>query len=298
MVTDFVCKNAMPGFGCGYYEMAAIGFLFAITGIVCIYFLIQNIRSPVHIKPHKTIDSNIWFWIFMALWMEYRAVIFCIPINYNIKTLLIIQGGVNAILALVPISMLVLLICELLFSYKNPGYQTISFFKCVFVVFLGVFLIVGIAISFIGNDTDDLATKTLALWHGCTDLIVLLFVTFPAHFLIKAISYPVIQPDDVGCITKSKVGTWIFGILFFLRSLYNALHYFDANPLQNWLEKQLREGKIVNARIFTVSYSFIFEYATAVMSMIGVCMIRNHDMKFSEDPFYARGQSDSLIVAG
>jgi hypothetical protein len=298
MVSDFVCKNALPGFGCGYYEMAIIGFIFIITGLVCIYFLVQNIRAPVHLKPRKTIDSNIWFWIFMAIWMVYRGVIFCIPFNYNIKSLLIVQGGVNAILALIPISMLVLLICELLFSYKNPGYQTISFFKCVFIVFLSVFLIVGIAISFIANEEGDLATKTLALWHGCTDLIVLLFVTFPAHFLIKAISYPVIQPDDVGCITKSKIGTWVFGILFFLRSLYNTLHYFNVNPLQHWLEKQSTDEKIGNARAFTATYSLIFEYTTGVLSMIGVCMIRNHDMKFSEDPFYARGQSDSLIVAG
>ena len=298
MVSDFVCNNAMPGFGCNFYEMIALGFLFAITGFICIYFLVKNLKSPIHLKPRKKIDSNALFWIFMFIWMEYRAIIFFVPFNYTTQTLLIFQGGVNAILALIPISILVLLICELLFSYRNPGYQTISFFKCVFVVFLGVFLIVGIAISFIDQEEGEDIAATLSLWHGCTDLIVLLFVTFPAHYLIEAISYPVIQPDDVKCISHSKVGTWIFGILFFIRSLYNMLHYFDVNPCAQWLNTQILEGNIGNARAFTACYALVFEYITAVLAMAGVVMIRNHDMKFSEDPFYARGQSDSLIVAG
>lgn len=294
MTSDWICANAMPGFGCNYYEMIVLGFLYCITGFLCLYFLIQHIRSPWSLKKHA-IDSNSLFWISMFIWMNYRGILFLAPFNYNAQSLLIVQGGINAILALIPISLLILLICELLFTYHNPGYQTISFFKIVFTVFLCVFLFVGITIAITDETETDDFVSSLALWHGCTDLIILFFAAVPAKMLISAISYPAIQPDDVPCITKSKIGLWTFSILFFFRFLYNTLHFFGINPLETWIASFTSIGA---QRAFNAVFSFVFEYATGVMAMAGVSMLRKHDMKFADDPFYARGQSDSLIVAG
>lgn len=293
-----VCIVAMPGFKCNYPEMIALGFLFCITGLGSIYFLIKNLKSPIHIKERKVFNSNSLFWITMMIWMVYRGLILLIPFNYTSSTLLIFQGGVNVTLALIPISLLVLLTCELLFSYRNPGYKIISFFRCVFAVFVFVFLVTGIAISFIPTDDNSDSVFGISLWSGCTDLLILVFVVIPAYLLIDAISYPIIQPDDIPCVNQSKFGLSIFGILFFLRSLYNILHYLKLNPISTWLSHQQNSANIAKARAFTACFTFIFEYCTGILAMIGSNLIRKHDLKFAEDPFYARGASDSLIVAG
>lgn len=292
-----VCANAMPGFGCNYYEMIVLGFLFCFTGFSALYFLIKNLKSPIHIKERKLFNSNSLFWITMMIWMEYRGIIMLVPFKYSTQSLLIFQGGVNVTLALIPISLLVLLTCELLFSYRNPGYKIISFFRCVFAVFVFVFLVVGIALSFIDQAMDSDYVSSLSLWSGCTDLLILVFVVIPAYLLIDAISYPIIQPDDVPCVNQSRLGLSIFGILFFLRSLYNILHWFGVNPVADWWAKESYK-KNRNAVIFAAAFSFVFEYCTGILAMLGSNLIRKHDLKFAEDPFYARGASDSLIVAG
>ena len=293
--SEFVCKNAMPGLGCDFYEMLILGIIFCITGLVCLWLLYRDLKSPWGYYLNF-FNSHTLFWISMFLWLEYRGILFIFPFNYSKSTLLLFQGSINSILSLIPLSILVLLTCELLFTYKNPGFHVISFYRIVFLVFFFVFLILGIAISFIDDNNEDF-TKTLSLWHGCTDLLILFFVTIPSKMLIKAISYPIIQPDDRNCVKISTIGTIIFFILFLIRSIYNISHFLNINPFVSWFNLKLFQNDLISIRIFLFIFSFLFELITSILSIIGIYLFRQHDLKFSADPYYIRDhQRDSLMT--
>ena len=297
-VSALVCKNAMPGFGCGLPEMIVLGCLFFILGCVSIYFLIQHIQNKRR-NREPPFDLIFVFWLTTAIFSLYRSIIQIFPFDYSLNSLLVFHGGINAILALIPISIFVLLICELLFTYRNPGIQTVKFYRVVFGVFLTVFLIVGVSLSFIDSNSSD-ATVELSLWHGCTDLIVVCFVAIPSYSLIKAISYPVVQPEDATFVRFAILGIWVFCILFFVRSLYNILHSANQNPLSNWFLQELNisgDRPNENARIFQFCFSFVFEWFAMLMTMVGVYYLRKYDLKFSDDPFYARAQASKVIIS-
>ena len=297
-ISPMICKNAMPGIGCNLPEMIVLGCLFFVLGVICIYFLVQHIRMKIRDKE-SIFDLIFMFWMTMAIFTVYRSIIQIFPFDYSVNSLLVFHGGLNAILALIPISIFVLLICELLFTYRNPGIQTVKFYRIVFVVFLIVFLIVGISLSFIDSDSSD-PSKELSLWHGCTDLIVVCFVAIPSYSLIKAISYPVVQPEDATFVRCSILGIWVFCIIFFVRSLFNILHSVNQNPATTWFQQELNmsgDRPNINARMFQFFFSLIFEWFGMVMTMLGVYYLRKHDLKFSDDPFYARAQASKVIIS-
>lgn len=296
MPKEFICKNVMPGLTCNLPEMTVLGCLFVLVGCVCFYFAFIHIKSKLR-NHDKIIDLISLFWIFMQIFMFYRGIIQIFYFPYSEASLLIVHGGVNSTLALIPISLFVLLIVELLFTYRNPGLQTVKFYRVVFIVFLSVFLVVGVALSWVGVEDEDY-TNDLSLWHACTDLLVVIFVAVPASHLIAAVSYPVIQPEDASFVKWSVVGIWVFGITFFLRSIFNLLHYIGKNPIITWFQRELQASSdrpTQNARIFQFFFTFIFEWFTSVMTMIGVYYLRKHDLKFSDDPFYARASTNRLL---
>lgn len=298
-ISSFVCKNAMPGVGCNIPEMVVLGCLFFILAVICVIFLIYHVRIKI-LNEESSLDINTLFWSTMTVTLIYRSIITIFPFNYSLQGLLILHGGLNATLSLIPISLFVLIICELLFTYKNPGTQTVKFYRVVFSVFVSTFLIVGICLSFIDISSSD-PSNELSLWHGCTDLIVVCFVAIPSYSLIKAISYPVIQPEDSAFVRWYVVGAWIFCITFFIRSVFNILHYFNQNPAIAWFQQELmrsndRPDKA--AIMFQFFFTLIFEWLTSLMTIIGVYFLRQHDLKFSDDPFYARAQVSHLIISG
>jgi len=296
--SSLVCKQAMPGLGCGFSEMLGLGISFEIVAIICAILLYRHIKIKL-VQKERIFDLNVLFWITMILYLTYRGILSIFPFNYSYSSLLLVHVGINAILALIPISLFVLLVCELLFTYKNPGIQIVSFFRIVFFVFLIVFLIVGVSLSFIDIEDYD-PTSTLALWHGCTDFLVVFFVVVPAIQLISAISYPVIQPEDEKCVKWSVAGVGIFCITFLFRSVFNILHYFGVNPVTHWFQNELLIDPNMPtkaARNFQLVFSIVFELGTSIMTMIGVSMIRMHDMKFTNDPFYARAQGGHIVIS-
>ncbi|EAY09036.1 hypothetical protein TVAG_180100 [Trichomonas vaginalis G3] len=290
----------MPGLVCGLPEMIVLGCLFILVGALCIWFWKKHIQLKLN-NHEGIIDLVSMFWLFMDIFMLYRGIIQIFYFNYKSgESILIVHGGVNSILALIPISLFVLLIVELLFTYRNPGLQTVKFYRVVFVVFLIVFLIVGIALSFAGSSNSNYSNE-LSLWHACTDFLVVVFVAVPASHLIAAVSYPVIQPEDASFVKWSVVGIWIFCITFFIRSIFNLLHYCNLNPIVTWFGQELNKSDVVpnkHARIFQFFFTLIFEWFTSVMTIIGVYYLRKHDLKFSDDPFYARASTNRLIISG
>lgn len=294
----FVCKNAMLGVGCGMPEMLVLGIIFIISAFISIAFLAYHfIRCK---KNNQTyMDLLTAFWVSMILYLLFRGIIQIVPFHYTIASLLIVHAGFNAILALIPISIFVLMIIELLLTYKNPGLKTMYFFRIIFVVFLSVFLIVAIVISTIDQEEMD-PLIIMALWHGCTDFLAVFFVAIPTVHLIRAISYPVVQPEDASCVKWSTVGVWVFSITFSLRGLHNILQFCGVNPIITWITIEMSgDGgrPTAAARAFQFAFTVVFELCTAVMGAVGALVLKKHDMQFADDPFYARAPSTTSLLS-
>ena len=164
---------------------------------------------------------------------------------------------------------------------------------------MSVFLIVGIALSLIDVNFYD-PSYDMSLWHACTDFLVVCFVSIPSIHLVRAISYPVVQPEDATCINWSVFGVWVFCITFFIRSIWNFLHYANLNYIYDWIIRELEEGIMPNknSRFFQFCFSLVFEFSCSIMTMIGVYVLNQHDLKFADDPFYARAQIGHVLISG
>lgn len=296
--SNFTCRYAEPGFGCNIPEMIVLGFLFWIAAVSCIVFLIYHIRSKKQVKT-ANFDYNYMFWITMMIWLTYRGTICLFPFDYDKVSFRIVYINVNMILYLIPLSTVILLVCELLFTYRSPGTKLIIFFRILFFVFVSVFLIIGIVLSFADDESNIDVGKPISLWHFCTDFLFVVFFTVPAKKLLDAIMYPVIQPEDVSCVRFSKFGILFFSVLFGLRSLYNLLNYVDVNPIQNFMNRETDKATRIlstGARIVQFFYYFVFDFLTSVMLITSVFMFRRHDIQFADDPFYAKQPSDGSAL--
>lgn len=298
---NLTCLFVCPAFKCELWENLGLGLLFILTSILSCYYLFDNCRKTK--KKCKIFDQTILYWLTLIIFLLFRGILSIAPINYNYKTVKLIFLGMHHILLFIPMCLVILILFDLLFTYQNPGTNAINFFRSLFLLFLATFVILGLALSLIDiNDDDNTDPEmSLSLWVACTDLILMIFFVIPAWSLLKAVTYPMIQPEDRACVNFCRVGIFLNTFIFFLRMLFNFLHYIDQNPVQDWVVRMNREeahyngGKIYvpadGVRIYNFFYYLIFDFAPVVLSMIAVNLFKKHDLMFNENPYYTK-QSD------
>ncbi|OHS95620.1 hypothetical protein TRFO_38265 [Tritrichomonas foetus] len=132
--------------------------------------------------------------------------------------------------------------------------------------------------------------RSLSLWVGCTDFILMIFFVCPAISLMRAVSYPIIQPEDASCISFCWFGIVVNTLLFFIRMVFNITNYIGVNPIQNWTNSQNRGVAIPTAsvRVWNFFAYFLFDLVPSVLAMIAVRLFKEHDMLFNENPYYTR----------
>ena len=297
---EFICKYARPGIGCGAYEILCLGILFFFAGIACLCLLCWHGRSRKK-SPPLGLDFNIPFWATMAIWTFYHSIMTIFKFPWDPKTFYICAICIDSILLLLPFSFLVMIISEMLFMYRNPGTQRVNFSRIVFVLFLVIFLILGILLSMI--DVEELlsANDTMMLWHSAVSLTIALFVLMPAWRLIQAVSHPVVQPEDVSCVRQSKGGLFAIFLLFLARSVHNFLIYIGHCPWNDWYQRELANAedpkKLGTAvRCYLFFFEFVFNLGCPLLGMGGVYMLRKHDIDFADDSFYAPDRSDTTAT--
>ncbi|OHT17383.1 hypothetical protein TRFO_41038 [Tritrichomonas foetus] len=285
----FVCRYATPAFGCEIYEMVGIGAFFFGASIYSIYYFVNYNKKKKIRGKNYFFDQNAFFWLTLIVWELFRFLLSLIPFPYNSSSLKIVFVGLHHIFLFIPMCFLILIVCDLLFSYRNPGTNALFFFQCLSVLFFFTFIGIAIYISFYDIDIPDDPEATLSLWAACSDLIILVFFTYPAFRLLSAIKYPMIQPDQRGCIKWHTFGIIIFDILFFLRMLYNAAHYFEINGIQKWVNEHVNNGDFKpdqQARIWNFFFYFLFDCIPTLISIIAVIQLNHHDAMFNENPYY------------
>ena len=296
---NLTCFYVSPAVKCGIWENLALGILFYLAAIVSVYFLFNNCRKSKSFL--KNINKTNLFWFMMIIYQLFRGTISIAPIQYNFITIKIVFLGVHHILLFIPMCLVILILFDLLFSYQNPGSNATDFFKWLFILFLVTFVGLGIALSIIDmNEESSDPEMSLSLWACCTDIILMLFFVIPAWSLLKAVTFPMIQPEDQKCVHFSRFGIFLNSTIFFLRALFNFLHYIEQNPIQNWILNQntnspdFNQDILIpngNVRAWNFCYYFIFDFLPVVLAMIAVYLFKKHDMMFNENPYYTK-QSD------
>lgn len=288
---EFICKNVMPGFYCGYGEMDVLGILFWLTGFISILMLIFHIKSSKN--KCKIFDQTFLFWVFMILWQFYRGTVQLFYFKWNEKSFKIGYTSANHILLFVPMCLVILILFDLLFTYRNPGMNAIIFFRSLFILFLITFVALGITLCLIDSSNENDPDLSLSLWCACTDLVLVIFFILPARSLLAAVTYPMVQPDDAGCVNFCRVGLVLYTLIYTLRLIYNSTHFFQINPLQQWVTDQAKPNPTLPAsvRAFSWFFMFLFDYVPSIFAIISVYLFKKHDIMFNENPYYTR-QSD------
>ena len=218
----FVCKHPMPGFGCNIPDTIFLGFLFYVSAIISCCLLIFNIKKS---KSKKAIlDQTSLFWVFLTIFQVYRGTVALVPFHWTVTSFKIFFTGMDHILMFIPMCLVILILFDLLFTYRNPGTNAIIFFRSLFILFLFTFLTLGIVLSIVDLQNGSDPDASLSLWCACTDLILAIFFALPAFSLLDAVTYPMVQPEDVCCVNFCKVGILAYVIIFCLRMLYNGTH--------------------------------------------------------------------------
>jgi len=292
---SLVCKLAAPAIGCDYFEMYILAFLFFLVSLSCLYLIIHYFRSKMWSKT-KGINFHVIYWGFMMIWSLFRSCLHLYPFPYTYKTFNLWYINVNNIIFYLTLSIVIFIICEHYFQYRNPGPGADCFFRVFLLIFLGVFLYLGVLLSYTSGVPSGVDSSLMYLWHGCVSLLFGIFVLVPSLSLISAISYPVVQPEDASCVSKSKLIVWTSFSILFVRSMYNILNFLGYNPILKWYFEDMNAPTDTlsrSRRIFGFSFSFIFTFLPTLMSMLGVYVVFKHDIDFLDDSFYAAAKSDT-----
>ena len=288
----FVCKNVMPGQGCDLPEMYFLGSLFWCSALVCIFLLYKHIKSTR--KRWRTFDVVSLFWVTMVIWLVYRGLTSIFYYDWTAQGYLLGNTLVNRLLLFTSMCLVIYILFDLLFKYDNPGRNAIRIFQCLFGLFYACFLVLGVGLCFVEIKRENDPDSVLSLWCGCSDLIILIFFVLPAISLLKSVTYPMVQPDDICCVNFSKVGIVLYILIYGLRCIWNIFHYYDINSIVTWFDNELDKTEEIpnsNARVFTFFFFFIFDFMPSLLALISVYLFSEHDLVFNENPYFTH-QSD------
>ena len=226
----------------------------------------------------------------MCAFLVYHGV-FCLFSSYSTtKGVFILKTCIDAILYIIPICLLIVLICEVLFAYKNTEIFLRRFIKIIFMMFFIIFISLGVSCCFVTFNRDD---DPIFLWRSFCDLILAFFISILSLRLLDAITYPFTPPEHTSCVRWSRIGMWIMISIFFIRFFWDFFDYLGLNKLMNWVQDA--DLNLVGPRIVYFLIQVIIDLAPPILAMIGAYILRKHDLEFAADPFYQGGKSDSVL---
>jgi hypothetical protein len=285
---SFVCRAARPAIRCDYYEMYVLGILVFLNVIASLYSLYSYASKSQ--RGFTLCDHATLFWVFMAVFQLYLTIMFIAPIPWTLTSLQICRLTVSYLLMLITMCLLILILFDLLFTYRNPGTNSVIFFRYFLLIFLLVTVALGVCLSILDIKNEADVDKSLSLWAACSDLVLVIFVFLPARKLLRTITYPSVRPEEVGCIRFCWVGLTLFCVLFSGRILWNVTHYFDANVVEKFMAKDLSKGGLRLAggqRAVSFFFYFCFDWMTSVLAVVIVSLLKKHDLMFNENPYYS-----------
>jgi hypothetical protein len=123
------------------------------------------------------------FWGFITIRQIYRGAISFAPGGGPTMdaTYRICYSTLNNLLMFIPMCLVILILFELLFTYRNPGANAITFFRALYLLFLFTFVVLGIILSVVDIEGQAGITDSMTLWCACSDLICLFSLPCRLH---------------------------------------------------------------------------------------------------------------------
>jgi hypothetical protein len=269
-------------------EMSILGILFFLEALFCLFCFFSEYRRHSllpNLPSFFSMTSDVIFWIFITIWSIYEGILRTVYFPYDESTLNFFYLGFIAIVYLIPLSSLIMMISELLIDYRGFSRRLLILFRIIFGMFFSTFLILGVGLSLV--DWGD-PGNSMSLWHGCTDLIIAVFVGAPAFALIRIVSFPTVPTENERCVSITKVLTVFFCGIMLLRGVYNITHGLNVNPADQWFATEAaKPGKVSwKARLFQAVWVFFFDFCSSMAVIIGVKIWRQNDVKFADKKFF------------
>jgi hypothetical protein len=140
------------------------------------------------------------------------------------------------------------------------------------------------------SQSDAVDSGVTYLWKASSFFVIAEFVGVPGWMLMKVVSSPIIQPDDVRFVRWGKIGLIGFVAIFLIRGIYDTAGFFGVNPVIDWLSDLMNDRSWRNpataVRVFQIAFDFVFCIATSYLSLIGVVALQQHELKFADDDIY------------
>jgi hypothetical protein len=286
----------MPGIGCGLPEMFILGLLYFFASLVAPFFLLQGRRRRDPFED--TFLIRVLFSISMFIWLLFRAIICIAPFDYSEHGYQIVFRVVSAILYLIPTSLAILILCELLFSYQDPGERKIVFFKVMFLIFLVAFVVIAIVVTVANIDDSPELTYSMALWRASTNFVVLLFFAFPVYQLFRTVLDP--ESGDIRKYdTIAQYGVSFLILVICVRIVYDGLVYAEKNPVHDYLEgageKDVSKPS-GGVRAIQFLSGFFVEILTNLLVVLAVRVLRFVEQRFAHRRETIRERSNSSVI--
>jgi hypothetical protein len=130
---------------CGYWEMWIPCGFNILQSIFCVIFLVSHIMRPV-VFHFSGFDYFKLFWCALLLWLVFHTFIIAWYGPWTPTTFHLAGSCADSILQTLPIWVVVIMISEMLFTYRNPGRRRVFFSRVALVLFTAVYWILGIII--------------------------------------------------------------------------------------------------------------------------------------------------------
>jgi hypothetical protein len=291
----FACRAAHSAVGCNCPEMFAFTGIGILQILVCFYLSFVHARQPLPFSGTGS-DYFLWFWIPLLIWLLYHTILVTAYFPYTQRSAYLVQAA-DCIFQMVPTWIVILMLSEMLFTYRNPGRNRVFFARVCLCLFLVIYGLLGILFSF--TDVEDMLQTgdSMLLWQGAIRVLTTIFLALPAIKLFSAISYPVLQKDDVSCVRWSTGLFIVLGVLNIGKAGFVLTHYWDINEWANSLWNQITGNPYDQLPGFvrgTLWFNeFVFNSMYTVLLMVAVLILREHEMRFANDPFYLDLANDS-----
>lgn len=292
-----ICNITHTVLTCHFYEFLFSGLFYILLGILCLIFLRQHF-SQMKLLKQNSFDFNKWFWISVFIWCIYHAIFEIFYINWTVKYYYIFYVCLDSILLFIPSLLFIAIISETLFVYRNPGTLIHNFSRILFCIFFFIYLIFGGLEAYIKSigEIDSYKNDFFHLWLSCYDILMFCFIFMPTYQLIQALSTPVVLLEDSIFIKKMKIGLTIICLIYLTCAVFNMLSYCGVNPAYNTLKDNIKNANNslldFKKRYIYILLEIFFNCDKVIMLILGVKLIRQHDLSFVEDPFETQVRSD------
>jgi hypothetical protein len=287
---------------CGYWEMWIPCGCYVLQFAFCLGCLVAHIRRPVLFQD-SGFDYFKFFWCSMLVWLVFHVFVLVWYGAWTSMTYHLFGSCADTILQSLSIWVLIIMISEMLFTYRNPGRRRVFFSRVTLFLFTAMYCILGVMFSFFDPTTDGRPSDLVLLWRGAVMIAIAVFVAMPSIRFYRAITYPVVQPEDLPCVRWSVVFITLIVGLAVAKGIWNLTGYWGRNAVTDWAAKQ--QAAVVRpedlpwpARAFLCCWELVAGVLFSLLLILAVRELSAHEIQFDDDSVYqpvGEAQAASVI---